>query len=481
MREAALWSAAGLALRAVYWAATQRVIDSPDALFYLAAGSDFPVNREAITARALPVLYPFLVSCVHLFLPSTELAARLVSLAGSSLAVGLVFVLARRMHGRTAARYAAFITAGMPWLIDYGTRVATEALALPLFVGGVLATAYAARRRAGWAGLLPAGAFFLVHLARPEGTFLLLAAPIGVALGASDRRWRRAGIALFWVAAFLAVQGAVGQIMAGAPIVNNRLSDPAASLAYLRERMDLVLAAASNLYLKKLPLMVGPVLGIFALMGLFGPGRRAVRIERTLAFFMLVQAAIVPLSGYAEPRYLMPVVVGAGFWSARGMAFTARLLARSVPRMRGAPAVLVGVVFGLGLAHAYASNALGPLPALPYEYRIAGEWLGANHPKGLILSRKPQVGYYAGMATTGPASEDSIAEAVQRAQRVNARYLVVDERYTVKLVPGLAPLLDPAKAPASLCLLHAGLSPYPTGRIVLYAVRPAGFEPPSEP
>jgi hypothetical protein len=100
--------------------------------------------------------------------------------------------------------------------------------------------------------------------------------------------------------------------------------------------------------------------------------------------------------------------------------------------------------------------------------------MAKNLEKGLILTRKPQIGFYAAMPATGPGAEDSIEDAVARARAAGARYLVVDERYTAKLAPGLAPLLDPENAPSSLRLLHGSLSPYEEGRVVVYEVLPEG-------
>jgi len=51
---------------------------------------------------------------------------------------------------------------------------------------------------------------------------------------------------------------------------------------------------------------------------------------------------------------------------------------------------------------------------------------------------------------------------------MGARYLVVDERHSVAIVPALRALLDPAKAPSSLRLVRADLSPYPDARVVIY-------------
>jgi hypothetical protein len=92
-----------------------------------------------------------------------------------------------------------------------------------------------------------------------------------------------------------------------------------------------------------------------------------------------------------------------------------------------------------------------------------------NLDKGLIFTRKPQVGYYAGMPSTGPDLNDTLAQAIERAKSVHARYMVVDERYTAKMVPGMAPLLDPALAPSTLRLLNI-FDPYPESRVVVYEI-----------
>lgn len=477
VREAGLWAAAALLVRALYWAATQRVVDSPDALLYLWAASDFPVNTDALRAYSLPPLYPFLAACIHTAVPSVELAARLGSLIVSSLAVGLGFLLARRLFARRTARYAAFILSAMPWMVDYGTRIATEALALPLFLGGVLGTVWAGRRRGLWAGLVPAALFYLLHLTRPEATFLLLGMPLGIGLAARRNRLKKILAAAGWAVLLLAGQALVMLAMSGEAAVNSRMGSPAAGMGFVLRNLGGIAGAALRLYAVKLPIMAGPVLGVFTLIGAFAPGKRKLRLERTLAYFMLLQCALAPLGGYAEPRYLMAVVAGLCLWGARGIRVSEVYLRHRGARLTWVPLACMAGLYAFGWVEAYARCVWAPLPAMPYEYRIAGEWLGAHHPPGLILSRKPMVGHYAGMPVTGPAAGDSPAEAVARAQAVNARYLVVDERYTAKLVPGLAPLLEPANAPPQLEVLRADLSPYPAGRIVIYEVKPQPERP----
>ena len=120
---------------------------------------------------------------------------------------------------------------------------------------------------------------------------------------------------------------------------------------------------------------------------------------------------------------------------------------------------------------------MGRMTYQPYEYKIAGRWMKQNLQQGLIISRKPQVGFYSDMPTSGPDPKDTIDDIVARARQSGARYLVVDERYSTQMIPALKPLLDPRNAPPALRLINDSLSPYNDGgRIVIYEFVPAaGF------
>ena len=190
-----------------------------------------------------------------------------------------------------------------------------------------------------------------------------------------------------------------------------------------------------------------------------------------------MQCAVTLANLSPAPRYIMTVVVALSLWSARGMAVLTRQAAGlSYGRwLKTLPVGIVVMTFALGTAASLASEYGAAMPGLPREYKIAGRWMKDNLEPGLILCRKPQVGYYAGMPTSGPAADDGPEDAVARAKDIGARYLVIDERYTVSIVPGLRPLLDPSQAPRELKLLKADLSPWAGARIVVYEVVAPGI------
>ena len=130
----------------------------------------------------------------------------------------------------------------------------------------------------------------------------------------------------------------------------------------------------------------------------------------------------------------------------------------------------------IGLAANILSEFVSGMPRTPREYRIAGQWMRDELEPGYVISRKPQVGFYAEMPSIGPDSGDDSTSVVAFAKEIGARYLVVDERYSVTIVPGLRPLLDPARAPDTLKLIRDDLSPYAGARVVIYEFVPPGIQ-----
>jgi hypothetical protein len=234
------------------------------------------------------------------------------------------------------------------------------------------------------------------------------------------------------------------------------------------------LRAAGQLLLVTLPRMLGPVLAVFAMIGLLAKSTlpRDGKGNAVLGIAAATQFAAAALSTYAEPRYVMVTVIALALWSARGAwILTQRMEASARWRpLRHIPAASIAAMMLIGISVNIVPSLLGHQTYKPLEYKIAGQWMKMNLEPGLIFSRKPQVGYYANMPTSGPAPEDSLDEMKTRVTDAGMHYVVVDERYSTQMIPALRPLLDPASAPPWLRVLKADLSPYPDARIVIYEV-----------
>ena len=473
--------AVALTVRLAYLLALRRAIDMADAIHYLTMAKQFAAGDFLGFDENLPVLYSLFGATTHLVFVNWEHAMWAVSLLASSLLVVPVYYLSRELHGRSTARTAAALVCLWPWLVDYGSRIAPEALAVTLFFTAIWLF-YSAIERGRYNLVVAPLALFLLHLTRPEGTFLMIAAPVGGLLLTIRRdriHWRRLGIVTAQCAFLLALYALFMRVVIGTATVSYR-APMATDLGdyFSRGALDLGRTAMALLF-EVLPVMLGPLLLIFLGLGLFtAPERRRLpRLEALILFFCGIQWTLTLANFSPTPRYVMAVVVALSLWSAHGIVVLSRQWRQS---SQGAwaqhvPFAVLAATLLLGLAANIASESISGMPRTPREYRIAGKWMRTELPPGYIISRKPQIGFYADMPSIGPDAAHDAAGVVAFAEQIGARYLVIDERHSAAIVPGLRPLLDPANAPAELRLIRADLSPYEGARVVLYEFVPPGI------
>lgn len=471
-KAAAAWLLAALAVRAMFAALTPNVIDSADSILYLETADALARGAIHDAYPRIPWLYPAFAAAASFVFRNIELAAVAVSFLAGSLLIVPVYLLSRRMHGVRAANYAALLIALWPWYVDYSTRVAPEMLYC-LSVFGSAALLSATLRHGGLYKPGLAAALVGIYLSRPEG--LITAAALilsGFLLYRRSKQtlWRLVGVAAAFCAVVvlhLIVMRAIAE-RAGVP---PRLTPDSLAHALIERGAD-SLRAGATLLVYTLPVMLGPLLiGLAAIGTLVQRGQPRERsLERTLLVVAGAQWLSAALSTFAEPRYIMVTVLVAGLWAARGAAVLHEMLAMS-PRfqlLRPVPAASIVTLMTAGLTMNVLPPMLGRMSYKPLEYKIAGQWMREHLDPGIVFSRKPQVGYYARMRTTGPAPDDTLDVVRQRMIDAGARYLVVDERYSTEMIPALRPLLEPANAPAWLRVIRADLSPYPQARLVIY-------------
>lgn len=458
-----------LVYRVLFLVLLNPVLDSPDSVLYLETAQHLGQGHFLGYDPKIPVLYPLLTALMHGLVPDLEWAGRMVSFLCALLTLLPVYALARTLHGRTAALLAGTTVALWPWLADYACRVSTEATAC-LFWFAAIALLAQGLRRGGWPTLAAALCFFALTLTRPEGLFVwIMAFPAGAWLAWGDRdRLRRLVPFAIVSAVLLLIQVLYVRLLTGQTALSYRAGFLVQEFDWVRFGQTFV-SATTDL----VPIMLGPALLLFLGAGFFLPRpARDLRLEGFLLLFFLPQwaAAVAVLS--PAPRYFMAPIIALATWSGAGMALVMAQppAGRSQRLLRSLPLLAVLTVMGLGTVTTLGAEYAGRLPRQPREYKAAGLWLREHAEPGLIFTRKPQLAYYAGMPSTGPAEDDSLAEALQRAREAKARYLAVDERYAPA---GLRPLLDPAAAPAGVHWLHT-VALFPGGRVVLYAITPQG-------
>jgi 4-amino-4-deoxy-L-arabinose transferase-like glycosyltransferase len=467
------WECAGLlglalVYRLVFLWAMPRVLDTADAIHYIETAAFLHGGDFFGYDPKIPVLYPLLGALVHFFVSDLEWACRWVSFAASVLIVLPVYGLARDMHGPRAARWAGIIVALWPWLADYGCRVSTEAVACLWWILGVWCLSRAIRRGGWWLVCAPL-CFYALTLTRAEGLFIWLASgpALLVLTGGALRRHRKALLIFGGASAALIMANMIYlRLLTGVSTANYRVHFIVSEFDYFRFAHT-ALSTVNDVF----PVMLGPVLFLFLGVGFFQGSekrRRDLGLELYVLVFVATQWAASLFVLSPAPRYLMAPLICLALWSASGMALVSAAAARMRygAVLRALPGVALVTFMVAGAAVTVASEHLGRLPREPREYKMAGQWMAENLEPGLVFTRKPQVGYYAGMPSTGPMLEDSLAEALARAHATGARYMVVDERYA----PGaLRPLLEPENAPEELRLLH-DIEPFSGGRVVIYGL-----------
>jgi len=461
-----------LGFRILFLLAMPRVLDTADAIHYVETAAHLARGDFLGYDPKIPLFYPLLGAVASLLIPDLEWACRLVSFLASVLTVIPVYLLARELHGPVTARVAGLIVACWPWLADYACRVSTEATAVLLWFSALWLFA-AGLRRGGWPLYLCPVAFFALALTRPEGLFIALCTVPGLfvlAWRGDGALYRRYALVAGALVLLCLVNMAYVRTLTGETTANYRVGFIVQEFEYVR-----FVQTAVQTFSDVLPVMLGPLLFLFLGVGLFQPRevKRDLRLEALVLLFAAAQWGISLFVLSPAPRYLMATLIALAIWSACGMVLVAdQVHKHGLPRWIARLPVAALLVFFLGHALiTVGSEHLDRRPREPREYKEAGLWMAANLEPGLIFTRKPQVGYYAGMPSTGPALDDSLEGALARARDVGAAYVVVDERYTAPLVPGLRSLLENGPEPEGLRRLKS-FDTYPQARVSIYALDP---------
>jgi len=475
-RDLLLWTLAAGCVRLAYFLLIPQAIDSADSILYLEAASAIAEGRFSEIYPRIPLLYPALSGMLASLSLNVEAAALVVSLLAMTALLPVLFALAHAAHGKTCAQMFALLATLWPWLVDYGSRVAPEAVYLLLWFLSAVLVAHAVRR-GGIFALALAGSLSLLVLARPEGILIALSTVCASCFfrGEANVRLSRALPSLLGIAVVVALQFAWTRYLSGQTGIAPRFTSASVSSVFSYWGMDTV-SVGLRIMIVVIPVVLGPLLIALLIPGLRGvsSAERDRPVERTLLLLAATQVFAAMLSKFAEPRYVMAAVIALSLWSARGAVIVSAWLAarQSIPVLKHLPAAAITCMMLIGLLTNVVPPFLGYNSYRPVEYKVAGLWMRENLTPALIISRKPQVGYYAGMKTTGPTPLDTLDDIHERAIDAGARYLVVDERYSVAMVPSLLPLLEPANAPDWLRPLHHDLSPFAEARIVIYEIVP---------
>ena len=473
---------AAFAVRLGFLIASARVIDMADAIHYIEMAKGFAAGDFVHFDENLPVLYSLFGALFYPIFGDWEQAFWGVSLIASSLLVVPIYLIARELHGTSSARISAFIVCCWPWLVDYGSRIAPEALAVTLWFSAIWLL-YRGIQGHKVALVFAPIAFFALHLTRPEGTFLMLGSPIaGILLCYRQERayWLRLAAYSVVVVCLTLGYALVMKSILGNVTVSYRAPMSGDLMDYFRRGAVPLAKTFLRLNFDVLPVMLGPLLMVFLGVGFFrySDTSRQPRLEAFVLFFCLIQWALTLANFSPAPRYVMTVVVALSLWSAKGIELLHHRVYywRKHRWVRHLPFGVLAFTLVLGLSEPIAGQYLGSIPRTPVEYKTAGVWMKENLEPGFIFCRKPQVGYYADMPSIGPDVSHTPELLAEAAKEIGARYLVFDRRYSADILPALVPLLDTTIPHEHYRLVNGSFSDNPATQIVIYEFTTPGIE-----
>ena len=208
-------------------------------------------------------------------------------------------------------------------------------------------------------------------------------------------------------------------------------------------------------------------LAAFVILGLFrGPWDQNRREQEG---FILVACLpfLVFLTFRIWPRYLLPMTPLLLLWTARGVVSLEDWIQQRAERTRTPPVPFQGwirhlplVVVTLPLLVILIAKPIKArmLVQAPVEYKTAGKWMEAHlPPEATILTRKPEVAYYA-RRNMHPLPNEELPVILRYARTHKIGYLVVDD-FFIATRPQLKFLLEEERFPVDLALLHETEAP----------------------
>ncbi|MFP6617319.1 MAG: glycosyltransferase family 39 protein [Candidatus Hydrogenedentota bacterium] len=470
------------ALRLGFLIASARAIDMADSIHYINMGRGFAQGDFVHFDENLPVLYSLFGALSFLLTNDWEWAFWVVSLLASTLLVIPIYFIAEELHGSKSARLSVFIVAAWPWLVDYGSRIAPEALAVTLWFSSIWLLYRGIQGSRFHLALAPI-AFFALHLSRPEGTFLMLGSPLAATILCYKRdraHWTRLAVYTCGILMLTVVYAVVMNAILGNVTVSYRAPMSDDVFDYFRRGAIPLAKTFMRLNFDVVPVMLGPLLLVFFGVGFFrySDNTRKPRLEGFILFFCLVQWSLTLANFSPEPRYLMTVIIALSLWSAKGieLLYHRAFYWNKFRWARFVPVILILLTFTAGLAEPIAGQYISSVPRTPVEYRTAGKWMRENLEPGYIFCRKPQVGFYADMPSIGPDVSHTPELLAQAAKEIGARYVVFDMRYSANILPALRPLLDTTTDHENYRLLNGDLSENLETQIVIYEITTPGIK-----
>ncbi len=193
-----------------------------DGPIFLALSEALREGRFAdVLAHPQHPLYPALIAGLDPLMPTPEIAAVAVSLAGGLLAVVALFWTAWSRFGPAVAWPVAWVAVLHPWAVDFSSDVMSDGLYAGLYLASFACLVELLERPSTGRGLAFGLLAGLAYLARPEGLGIVVVAIVLLARQA----WREPAERRTWLRSAIVVLVVSGVLMGGLRVCESRFDE----------------------------------------------------------------------------------------------------------------------------------------------------------------------------------------------------------------------------------------------------------------
>lgn len=430
-------------------------------------------------------LYPLLIAVANKIIGNLELSGRVITIFFGSVTPVIVYLITKKLFGKTEGILAALLTAVSPVLISSSIQVMTETVYMSIIISGIFCLFLALKGKSKSLVFASGLVWGMAYLTRSEGfgfLILCLLAILFINLLELPFKSRVIFASCFVSGAAILILPMVVYLHSVFDIWN--LSGEYIYLKNIGYFQTMgIKTYLRNLYyhayLKQLPSIFAALPTAILGVGLFRSlaGENKARENILLGIFVMYFFLFYPwfTESTISARHYLPILPILYIWVAKGITEIAEWFSRVD---NGISKPLIIVFFVSVLFMGFLPRLAAPWGAKdkflqqPLEYKIVGNWIKDNlGDNQRIMSRIREVAYYAhSQLVLLPKEQIKYPDLISLAREENIDYIILDKRWTARVYPWISSLVDEKDKVDGLELIYKW-EERPEYKVVVYKIK----------